>query len=171
MSRNSNSYIQPSTSSHAVHLDPSAPGTVIRYAMAIEAGFNILGAAGLILAPRDTLSYLVPYSSQITPVAASLTQWLGAVVLALTTPLLLCLPDSRRAVESRTTVYWTLAAGEGFLVPLFLVQLMQGDRGGFTRKALVLSSIQLSAMVGWRLYVLLRRPDWMGRYRDVKKDD
>jgi len=172
MSRNQNTYTQPTTSSTPVTIDPSAPGTIIRYAFALESAFNVLGAAGMLLTPRSILTFLASSPSQITPLAVSLTQWFGAVVFALTAPLILCLPNTRRAVESRTTTYWTLAAGEGILVPLFLWQLGNGEEGsGFTRQALVMGAVQLGALVGWRLYVLLRRPEWIGRYREVRKEE
>ncbi|MCJ1250806.1 hypothetical protein MMC30_008034 [Trapelia coarctata] len=140
--------------------------------MAIEAAFNVFGAIGMILAPDYVLSLMVSSPSQITPLAVSLTQWLAAVVLALTAPLVLCLPNTRRAVESRATTYWTLGVGEGFLVPMFLWQMGKGEEGsGFTKQALVASAVQLGGLVGWRLYVLLGRPEWLGRYRDVKKGE
>lgn len=160
------------TSSTPVTIDPSAPGTIIRYAFALESAFNVLGAAGMLLTPHPILAFLAPSPSQITPLAVSLTQWLSAVVFALTAPLLLCLPNTRRAVESRTTAYWTLAMGEGILVPIFLWQLGKGEEGsGFTRRALVAATVQLGALVGWRLYVLLGRPAWIGRYREVRKEE
>jgi len=169
MSWNKNTYIQPTTTSTPISPDPSAPGTIIRYAMAIEAAFNVLGAAGVVLAPRSILSFMASSPSQITPLAVTFTQWIGGMVVALTVPLMLCLPNTRRAVESRTTTYWALAAGEGFLVPMFLWQM--GEESGFTRKALVAGAVQLGVLVGWRLYVLLRKPEWMGRYREGKKGE
>lgn len=57
-------------------------------------------------------------------------------------------------------------------MPMFLWQLGKGEEGsGFTRRALLTGAVQLGALVGWRLYVLLRRPEWIGRYREVRKGE
>jgi len=72
-------------------------------------------------------------------------------------------------VESRVTVYWTLGVPEICLVGVFLWQLGKGEEGGLSRMALWVSVGQLSTLCAWRAFVLFRRPEWMGRYRDMGK--
>jgi len=164
-------YITPSAmSSDPVELDPSADGTVMRYALVTEAAFNIIGATGMMLYPSEFLSLMVTNQSQVTAASASLMQWLGGLVYGLTVPLLLCLPNTRTAIESRPTVYHTLLAGEGVLIPLLMYQASASPSFGLTWKALFVCSLNMAGPCLWRLFVLFRRPELMGRYRDVRKD-
>lgn len=162
-------YIVPSISSDPVQVDPAAPGTVMRYALAIEAGFNIVGATGMILYPSRFLSPMVTNQSQVSAASASLVQWVGGLLFVLTVPILLCTPNTRRAIESRPTVYYTLLAGEGTLIPILLYQAAAAPDSGLTPKALLLFSSGLVMPLAWRLFVLFKRPEWMGRYRDARK--
>ncbi|MCJ1285605.1 hypothetical protein MMC26_004946 [Xylographa opegraphella] len=164
-SRPAPKYVLPTTISRPISLDPSAPGTIMRSALLIEALSNILGAIPMIFLTRPLLTLIS--SSAPSPLAVSLTQWLGGLICGLAAPLLLAYPNTRRAIESRTTVYWTLGAGEGALVPLMLWQYMsQGQGSGLPGGFLLGAAGVLGATAAWRLWVMLVRPEWMGRYRD-----
>ncbi|MCJ1398924.1 hypothetical protein MMC11_002125 [Xylographa trunciseda] len=164
-SRPTPNYALPTTISRPVSLDPSAPGTIIRAALLIEALGNILGAIPMIFLARPLLSLIT--SSTPSPLAVSLTQWLGGLTCGLAAPLLLAYPNTKRAMESRTTVYWTLGAGEGALVPLLLWQYMSEGRGsGLPGGFLLGAAGVLAATAVWRLWVMQVRPEWMGRYRE-----
>ncbi|MCJ1386503.1 hypothetical protein MMC17_009629 [Xylographa soralifera] len=164
-SRPSPKYLLPTTISRPISLDPSAPGTIMRSALLIEALSNILGAIPMIFLTRPLLSLIS--SSAPSPLAVSLTQWLGGLICGLAAPLLLAYPNTKRAMESRTTVYWTLGAGEGALVPVMLWQYMsQGQGSGLPGGFLLGAAGVLAATAAWRLWVMLVRPEWMGRYRE-----
>jgi hypothetical protein len=151
-------------------MDRSAPGTIIRRAFALEAFFNFSGGILMIGFPTRTLALMQHSSSSPpAPLAITMTQWLGAVVLGLTAPLLLGLPNTRRAVESRVTTYWTLGVPEVCLVGVMLWQLGKGQEGSLSRTSLWVWVVQLSAICGWRAFVLIRKPEWMGRYRELEK--
>jgi hypothetical protein len=75
--------------SQPVQVDPSAPGTVIRYLMAFEGTMNILAGIPILLAPAAVLSYLVEAPSEISELSKSLTQCLGAMIVGITPQLFL----------------------------------------------------------------------------------
>lgn len=144
----------------------------MRYAMALEAGLNVFGATAMLMYPLHTLSFMVTKPSESTAASAALVQWLGALTCGLAVPLLCALPNTRGAIESRRVVYYTLGAGEGCLVPLFLWQAYgNGTATGLTPKALMVCASVLFPTLVWRGTVLFGKPEWLGRYRDVKKHD
>ncbi|MCJ1477172.1 hypothetical protein MMC13_005843 [Lambiella insularis] len=162
-------YTFPSTTSHPIMLDPSAPGTVMRYAIATEAFFNLLGAIPMLFSPRSLL-LLISASQQPSPLAISLTQWLGALVLGLTAPLVLAYPNTRRGLQSRPTVYWTLGTGEAALVVVLVWQyLCKREGSGMSGRFLMGATGMMTGLCAWRLWVLTAKREWMGRYNDSKK--
>lgn len=144
----------------------------MRYALGIESALNLLGCTGMLLFPSHILSLLVTTPAEITATALSVTQWVGALGYALTAPMLLALPNTRRGIESRATVYVSLAAGEMMLAPLLLWQALGKSEGsGMTRRALLLAGCSMLPHLPWRFFVLLGKPEWIGRYRDERKEE
>lgn len=86
--------------------------SVIRFALANEAVFTVLGAVILIVFPRGCLSLAVASPASITGSAALLCQVFGAMALSLSVPLFLCIPDSTAVYEKRRIVYKTMAAAD-----------------------------------------------------------
>lgn len=167
-----NKYVMLSTSSPSVQVDPAAPGTFIRYAMAIEGSLNILGGISMLAMPAKLLGYMTTSPLEVTDSAVSLIQWLGALTLGLTPQLFLAIPNTRAAMESRRMVYYTLGAGELALIPLFIWQASKSDgETGITSKALIVAMSNLLPPLLLRGYVLFVKPSLMGRYRDVNKSD
>lgn len=168
MSWNSPKYITPFMSS-TVELDPLAPGTAVRRAFALEALLNLF-TLPLIFYPKATLSPLVNDPSAITPTAELLARLFGGLVVgALTPALLLGLPNTRQAIESRRTVYVLLGCGEAALIPVLLWHALEGwERGSLTFGACWASIGCLIPPLAWRLYVL-SKPEMFGRYREVNK--
>jgi hypothetical protein len=64
-------YRKLTTISPAVDLDPSAPGTFIRYSFPVEGTFNIICGLAMIIMPYRISSYLVIEPSEINNAAAS----------------------------------------------------------------------------------------------------
>ena len=83
----SEEHAQLTLASVPVDIDPAAKGTPVRYALAIEAVLNILGATWMVVFPENFLNLMVTKPSDITPTSVALTQQFGAVVYALNTPL------------------------------------------------------------------------------------
>ncbi|KAA6410610.1 MAG: hypothetical protein FRX48_06032 [Lasallia pustulata] len=145
-----------------ITLDPHHPGTLIRRLMALEAAVNILSAIPMLLYPSSIVSHLTS-SGTAPPSTTQLTQWLGALILALTPQLLLALPNTKTAIESRATVYVTLGPGEAMLISIMLWQAWAGEEGGLSARALVRAAgILVGPLVG-RGWVLGWRPELLGR--------
>lgn len=92
--------------------------------------------------------------SDITPTSVALTQQFGAVVYALTAPLVLAILNARRGIESRQSIYYTLGSGEAFMISLSLYQAYALNGGGFSPKSLLGLSANLAPLLLWHLYVL-----------------
>jgi hypothetical protein len=92
--------------------------------MTIEAGLNVFGASIMLMYPSRILSYMVTNPSESKVASAALVQWLGALTCGLAVPLLRAIPNTRGAIESRRTVYFTLGAGEALLNPIMLVAVI-----------------------------------------------
>lgn len=150
----------------------------MRAALILESLANIFGAGAMMLYPEPILNYLsTPASSYLSSlkldspsVAAILLQWLAAIILGLTVPLLLCIPQVPRAIQSRYIVYVTLLAGEVALGGTILYQaLYNGGKTGLTSTALFTCAGSILAFIPWRLFVLFGRPQWVGMARTEKK--
>jgi hypothetical protein len=167
---NPNGYINPTSTSDSGHVevDPSAPGTVMRGALAFEAMANAIGGTWMVFFPQRFLNLLVSSPMQITGAAVTWTQLTGSLVYALATPVIMGIPNSRRGIESRAPTYYTLAAGEVGVVAVAMYKaFVFGDSSGWSRSALLAVCATLLPTLAWRFYVLFWRPEWIGRYREL----
>ena len=87
VSSHSEEHVQSTLASVLVGIDPAAKGTPVRYALAIEAVLNILGATWMVVFSENFLNLMVTKPSDITPTSVALTQQFGAVVYAFNMPL------------------------------------------------------------------------------------
>ncbi|KAI0844841.1 hypothetical protein F5Y00DRAFT_186525 [Daldinia vernicosa] len=129
--------------------------------LAIEAILNIAGAVPFILYPEWCLSFAVTPNSTVPPSSSLLWQVYGALVLALTIPLVLCIPDSKAVREKRQIVFTTLLAGEVFLEAVLLWHVSRPDESGFTLTSLVLSAVFLLPALSWHAFATYIKPDLM----------
>lgn len=140
--------------------------SVFRKALLFESFADLVGGSGMILAPTTFLRFLLHPTVLATPLAVQLTQWLGGIVLALNTPLLLAYPDTPRAIASRPIAYWTLAAGEVALLGVMGLQMLvpgvMEAQNVLTERAMGATWLVLGSTLAWRLYVLLVNPEMMG---------
>lgn len=133
-------------------------------AFVIEAGANLFGAIGMLAFPEPILRISSPATlNGSSPLSKSLLQWLAALVIGLTPQLLLALPETRRAVGSRYTVYITLLAGEAALLAVMAWQGFTGGSEqniGLTKNALLASGATLGITAIWRMYAMSAYSQW-----------
>lgn len=142
---------------------------IFQVGLAIESGLNILGAGSFILYPEWCLSFVV--STKSVPLSAAiLWQIYGILVLALTVPLLLCIPDSSSVFEKRRIVFQTLVAGEVGLLTLLLWHARNPQNSGITWAGLVISAGFLLPALIWHSFATWVNPALMRRaVPDAKK--
>lgn len=142
--------------------------TLFRSALLIESAMNIFGGSGMILFPSAILRSMTYPTTPITPAATNLMQWLGGLVIALSTPLLLSYPNTVAGVASRYTTYWTLAAGEVVLMSVMAVQATSG-RNAVTGRFVGAAWGILGVTLAWRVYALVFRPEMIGSVGNARK--
>jgi len=163
-------YAQPTLASEPVEVDPDAKGTPIRWALGVEALLNIVGGTWMVFWPAQFLRLVVPKPSDVTPAAMISVQHYGGLVYALTVPIILAIPNTRRAIESRISTYYLLGSAEIAIICLSLYQAYGPAGGtGFTTNSLASASAGVAPVFLWRLFVLFRKPEWLGRYREKLK--
>ncbi len=139
---------------------------LIQYALAAESFMNLLGAVPFLLYPEWCLSYVVDPSSDsinnpaVHPGSATLFQVYACLVIALTAPLLICIPESPGVAYKRVIMFQTLAVGEALLITLLLWKANDAKHSGYTQSGLILSAMSLTPYLLWRAYTLFVRPDW-----------
>lgn len=156
--------------SSPVELDPSAPGTVVRRAFALEALLNLF-TLPLLFYPKSILSHVVDDPATITPITELLAQVFAVLVVgALTPALLLGFPNTRQAIESRRAVYYVLGYGEFALILLLAWHALSGwEKRGLSQWACWGAIVFLIPPVLWRVFVLFFKPDMIGRYREYQR--
>jgi hypothetical protein len=150
----------------SIKVDPAASGMIIRYALAAEVVLNIFMGTALAVFPKWLLYPVMTEPSTLTPIAIFICQWVGAIIFAFSIQVALVIPNTRGAVESRRLVYWTLLAGECFLIPLFFYQSLWGPSAGLKRDFLGVTGFLFFGHMLWRLYCLVIKPHWFGRYQN-----
>ena len=108
-------------------------------------------ALAMTLFPRWLLGPIVMHPSTINSTTISICLWIGTIILAFTTQIILAIPNTRSAIESRRLVYWTLLAGECFLVSLFLYQAYWSAEFGPNRKLLVVNTTFFVGHMVWEV--------------------
>ena len=160
------------TSNPMVQLDPHHTGKTIRKAFLLESILNLF-TLPLIFFPRPILSFLLLNPEKdLNNAVTFFARCFGGLVVGALTPALWCgLPNTKSSIESRRTTYILLAGGEIFLIPLLISQALKG--GDVASGAAISPMVAVLAMGGlvpplaWRGYVLLARPELLGKYRDL----
>ena len=146
--------------------------SIIQKAFALEAFLNIPSAIALIFFPRPTISLFLisPWSGNaITPTTLLFGRVAGAMVLAVTAPLVFGLSDKTGTAEQRKSTYLTLGTAETVLVPLLLWEAFRAtdaekvlSGGGFSRSIALQSAASLLSILSWRSWVWAFKPEWFG---------
>lgn len=149
--------------------DPAANGATIRKAFVLEAIANLFSLP-IITNTRSVLSTILAHPSRdINPASILLARMLGGIVVGgLTSALLVGATNTRNGIESRRPVYLLLGLGEVALIPLLILDLLEGSGEGaaLSQKAAAASVAFLVPPLLWRAYVLFVRPDMFGRYKE-----
>jgi hypothetical protein len=154
-----------------IQLDPIHNGSTIRKAFLAEALLNLF-TIPLLTHPRPILSLLLNNPAHINSSTVLFARLFGALVVGGLTPALFAgLPNTRTGISSRPTVYVLLGMGEVGMIP-FLLQQALGGGGRALGQGVAWATLGcLVPPLLWRIYVLFVRPDLMGRYREVNKDE
>jgi hypothetical protein len=158
----------------SVEIDPSAPGTIIRIALAAESAFNVFMAIPMIFNAKEALGRMyLSDGNPVAPHAASMMQLFGISLAAMTVPMVLAIPNKVGAIETRRTTYQMLSSFEVFALPLSCWQAwFAGEAGSGLNPDKVIWGLGMGMGValGFRVWVLLVKPEWMGKYRAKRVD-
>ncbi|KAI1454880.1 hypothetical protein F4805DRAFT_296777 [Annulohypoxylon moriforme] len=143
---------------------------IFQFGLATEAFLNLVGAVPFVLYPEWCLSFAVADRSTtgapvVPPSSAVLWQIYGVLVLSLTVPLILCIPDSNTAAEKRRIVFQTLISGEILIEAILLWHIRQPEKSGFTLTSLSLSAFFLLPALSWHTFATYIKPGLMNSDR------
>jgi hypothetical protein len=171
--------MSPNTKSPAanpnIKPDPQQNGSRIRKAFLAEALANLF-TIPLITNTRFTLSLLLNNPARdINPTSVLFARLFGGLIVGgLTSALLAGSTNTRNGIESRRPTYLLLGVGEALLIPMLVLELLEGGGAGasLSKKVAGASIACLVPPLMWRLYVLFVRPDLLGKYTEEggKKD-
>ncbi|KAF2131318.1 hypothetical protein P153DRAFT_416227 [Dothidotthia symphoricarpi CBS 119687] len=149
--------------------DPKNTGSTIRKAFLTEAIANLF-TIPLITNTHLVLSFLLAHPARdTTPSTVLFARLFGGIVVGgLTSALLSGYSNTRNGIESRRPTYLMLGIGEAMLIPILVLEALKGGAAGaaLTPRVAWGSVGLLAPPLVWRLYVLLVRPDLLGRYTD-----
>lgn len=151
---------------------------IFQAGLVIEAFLNLVGCAAFMLSPSWCLSFVItsaaPNKPNTVPAStAVLWQVYGGLVLALTVPILLVIPESHAVFEKRELIFKTLVAGEIILIGVLgwhgLGLSGHDEEGGFSRVGLLISAAFLLPALTWHSFTVWVRPDLMRSERDERR--
>jgi hypothetical protein len=152
--------------------DPAQNGSTIRKAFLLEAFANLF-TIPLITNTRWMLSLLLNNPSRdINPTSVLFARLFGGLVVGgLTSALLAGATNTRNGIESRRPTYMLLGLGEALLIPMIVLDLIEGGgpNAALSKKVAAASVACLVPPLFWRLYVLFVRPDLLGQYTEEIK--
>ncbi|KAI8939934.1 hypothetical protein NX059_003661 [Plenodomus lindquistii] len=150
-------------------LDPSAPGTIIRGALAAESVLTVGLGAYIMFMPRHYLHVALGAATpQITQTAIQMTQQYGFTSVFFGAIEGLFVSNSRLSIETRPILYRTLLAFELGMVGLCTLQ-GQTTEDGMAKSALMSNAAVFAAFAAWRVFTLWVKPEWFGRVLEGKK--
>jgi hypothetical protein len=150
--------------------DPSQNGSTIRKAFVLEAAANLF-TIPLVTNTRFVLSFLLLHPSHINPSSILFARLFGGLVVGgLTSALLAGATNTRNGIESRRPTYLLLGLGEACLLPILAIEAAKGGSvdAALSAKVAVVCMGMLAPPLVWRLFVLLVRPDLLGKYTETR---
>ncbi|KAH8818995.1 hypothetical protein F5884DRAFT_196 [Xylogone sp. PMI_703] len=150
-------------------VDPSAPGNIIRVALAFESLLTVGAGTYFILFPRHYLLHTMGAApAQVTTTALQSTQQFGAVNVLIGGTVALFIPNSKLAIQSRQILYSVLLVFELLYMPLLVWQAFMME-GGMLNESWLTGAEQFVPFVVWRIFILRCKPEWFGRYQEGRK--
>jgi hypothetical protein len=152
--------------------DPSQDGSVIRKAFVAEACANLF-TIPLVTNTHWVLSFLLLHPAHINPSSVLFARLFGGIIVGgLTSALLAGATNTRNGIESRRPTYMLLGLGEACLLPILAIDAAKGGSADAALSAgTAIGCIgMLAPPLMWRLYVLLVRPDLLGKYTEMQED-
>jgi hypothetical protein len=161
--------MSPTASSHG-GVDPAAPGTIVRNAIAFEAIFTAASGAYLIFFPRHFLvRSMGAAATQVTTTAIQQAQQYGSCMVLVGGLAAVFIPNTRTVFEARPMLYRALGAFEVFLyIPLMVYQAYMQE-GGLPKGSSLASAAMISGFAAWRAVTLFWKCDWFGRWKEGRK--
>ena len=157
------------TASSLRGVDPSAPGNIIRVALAFESLVTVGVGTYYMFFPRHYLLHTMgAAAAQVTTTALQSAQQFGATNVLVGATVSLFIPNTKNAVESRQILYIVILVFELLYIPLLLWQAFMME-GGMLRKSLLDGAGQFVPFVVWRIFTLGWKSEWFGRYQEGRK--
>lgn len=163
----SSSYQASGLDSQGVDVDPQNPGTIIRVALIIESIANIPFAIVCFCYPSLGIDYFFSDSSSVHPAAKELVQLTGTALVLVSTLLAAALPNTRSGIECRRPAYVAIASAEAAMIGCFVYWgwVLGEEQSGCKKSALVVAILNIGTFASFRLFALIARPNWFGKYR------
>ncbi|KAJ5416222.1 hypothetical protein N7465_004917 [Penicillium sp. CMV-2018d] len=150
-------------------VNPSAPGNIIRVALAFESLVTVGAGTYFIFFPRHYLLHTMgAAAAEVTTTALQLVQQFGAVNILVGATVGLFTSKARNAIESRQILYSVILVFELLYIPLLVWQTLMME-SGMPRKSSLASALQFVPWVVWRIFTLGWKPEWFGRYQEGRK--
>lgn len=148
---------------------PSAPGSIIRVALAFESLVTVGLGTYFMFFPRHYLLHTMgAAAAQVTTTALQSTQQFGAVNVLVGATVGLCMHNTKNAIENRQILYSVILGFELVFIPLLVWQAFMME-GGMLRKSLLAEAGQIAPFAIWRIFTLGWKPEWFGRYQEGRK--
>jgi hypothetical protein len=157
-------YQTPSLASVSVTMSPTSSGVVLQYALIFESVANILACSGF-LYYADSFNNLMVQHPKLHTVSPFTVELFVGFLTTITIPTLLCIPNTKRAVESRPTLYAMLLTSEILLCAQFAFEALTGHNGLSAESCWFAVAIVVPWGL-WRIWVLGFHPEWMGSYKE-----
>lgn len=150
-------------------VDPSAPGNIIRAALAFESVATIgVGAYYLFFPHHYLLRTMGAAAAQVTTTALQSAQQLGAVYILVGASVALFISNTKNAIESRHIFYRVALVFELLYIPLLVWQAFMME-GGMLRESLLVGAGQFVPLLLLRILTLGWKPEWFGRFQEGRK--
>ena len=151
-----------------INSDPKTNSPTIRKAFLAEAIAN-LSMVPLVTNTSWVLSLILNHPSDVSPSSILFARLFGATIIGvLTTALLTGYRNTRSGIESRRSTYLMLGIGETMLIPILVNEMLKDSvsQAAVSKKVAEIGTGVLILLLVWRLYILIMRPDLLGRYRE-----
>lgn len=150
-------------------VDPSAPGNIIRAALALESLVTVGTGTYYMFFPRHYLLHAMEAAAaEVTTTALQVVQQFGAATILVGATVGLFISNAKNAIESRQILYSVILVFELLYIPLLMWQTFMME-GGIPRKSSLASASLFVPWVVWRIFTLGWKPEWFGRYQEGRK--